>query len=191
MIPQFTNPISIPGTIEFYACNGKVYCRKDGNEMMLSDAPVIIHEMIQRDIDRHPGAQDALEFVEIKSTAAQHDQYVACMYGELNDTPDFINFHRNMQDAEFVQLICGVKDCPHRGILCHKIHALYGELTDRETEVCFWLSHDFTHEEIAEQMSISINTVHVHIANIMPKIGCNSSKGIAAWAAIHLRNPKH
>jgi len=174
------------GAIEFYVNNGEAFAEIDGQRMLLSDAPVNVHEMIRRNIEHHPGAIEALESMGLNSASQQHEQYIACMYGEYNHTPDFLNFRHSVDDDEFTQLLCGVNNCKFRGVLCHKIHAKYSDLTDREVQICLHIRADFSSKEIADMLDISINTVSVHIANILSKIGCNSRAGIASWASTHL-----
>lgn len=183
---SYTPPIMQTGSIEFFAENGRAFALIGGIKLAINDWPTRIADMIARDIDRHPGAESALERMGINDPVEKLNQYVLCMYGELNLHPDFINFKPSAEDAEFTQLICGINNCKFRGILCRLIHADYGDLTDREVDICKLLRNDLTVQEIAYRLSISVNTVNTHITNILPKIGVKNSRGIAVWAAHHL-----
>lgn len=171
-----------PGSIEFYAHQGHAYVFIDGENMLVADAPVRIHQMIRRDIEHHPGALTALEKMGITDPAAQHSQYIMCMHGELNSNPDFVAFKPNTSDQEFTQLICGVKNCAHRGILCQKIHGQYGDLTERESDILHLISKGGRPQEIADALGTSVNTVRSQIEAIKSKIGVDSFSGIAIYA---------
>lgn len=49
-------------------------------------------------------------------------------------------------------------------------------LTDREIEVLTYLKEDLSNSEIAEELVISVNTVKVHVHNIMKKLNVNSRR---------------
>lgn len=174
------------GSIEFYANDNKAGAFIDGIQTPMSEWPCRVVEMLWRDMDRHPGALDALGAMGITDPFQQLNQYVMCMYGELNAEPDFINFKHNTTDSEFCQLFCSAINCKHRGVLCQKIHACGGMLTDREVEICRLMACNNTCQDIAGILGISVNTVNTHVTNILPKIGVRNSSAAAAWAAIHL-----
>lgn len=54
-----------------------------------------------------------------------------------------------------------------------------GELTEREAEVCARLGD--SNEEIAEALSISVNTVRNHLKNVMRKTGLENRTQVALW----------
>lgn len=174
------------GAIEFYGHHGIAHAIIDGTSTPLKEWPIRVIDMIMRDIDRHPGAEEALETIGLHKPIDKVNQYTICMYGELNMVPDFINFKRNASDAEFVQLICGNVNCSYRGVLCNLIHAVGGQLTDREVIICQLLAENNSCQDIADALGISINTVNTHITNILPKVGVKNSKAVAAWAAKNL-----
>ena len=186
---KISQPIMQPGVIEFFAHNGNAYAKIDGKDYEVSEWPTRVASMITRDMDRHPGAEEALERMGLHDAISKINQYTMCMYGELNNTPDFIDFKKT-NEVEFCQLICGTKNCKFRGMLCNLIHADYGALTDAEVKVCIALHIEETAQRAADQLGISVHTVDVHISNIMTKIGCRSCKGIVAWTALHLVTPR-
>jgi DNA-binding NarL/FixJ family response regulator len=51
---------------------------------------------------------------------------------------------------------------------------LLSALTDRESEVLNFLSRGLRYEQIAEQMQLSINTVHTHTKNVYKKLNVRS-----------------
>lgn len=56
------------------------------------------------------------------------------------------------------------------------------ELTPRELEVLRLLSHAASNEAMAERLSISVNTVRNHVANLMAKLGAHSRLEAVATA---------
>jgi DNA-binding CsgD family transcriptional regulator len=55
-------------------------------------------------------------------------------------------------------------------------------LTDRETEVIRAIAKGRTNQEIAAELSISLNTVKSHLTGIQTKLGVRNRVEIAAWA---------
>lgn len=182
---QISPKILQPGTVEFYANAGTAYAFIHGVQLPISSWPLRIVEMIRTDLDKHPGAESALERMGITDPVEQINQYVMCMYGELNLEPDFINY-KPSQDTEFTSLICSSQNCQFRGILCKLVHADYGDLTAREVDICKLLADDNTCNDIALALGISVNTVNTHITNILPKIGVRNARAAAVWASKHL-----
>lgn len=171
------------GSIEFFAHEGNAFVFIDGEKMPVSDAPVRVQQLIRRDIERHPGATQALESLHITDPIAQHEQYIMCMHGELNAQPDFIDYKPNALDREFTSLICGVVNCAHRGVLCQRIHGEYGNLTNRESDILHLIGKGGRPQEIANALNISVCTVRIHIENIKSKIGAESLSGVAIFAS--------
>lgn len=57
-----------------------------------------------------------------------------------------------------------------------------GELTPRETEVLRLVAQGYTSQQIAEQLSISANTVETHRAHIMEKLGLRGRAQLVRYA---------
>jgi len=102
-----SQPIMEPGCIEFFEHQGHAFCFVDGEKMLVADAPVRVHQMIRRDIERHPGALQALEQMFITDPIAQHEQYAMCMHGELNSQAEVNQFKPKTSGHELTQPICG------------------------------------------------------------------------------------
>ncbi len=60
-------------------------------------------------------------------------------------------------------------------------------LTDRESEVAQLLVQGRSYKEIADNLSITLETVRWHIKNIYPKVGVHSRSELA-WKT--LRHPR-
>lgn len=59
------------------------------------------------------------------------------------------------------------------------------ELSAREIEVLRLVAQGFTNKEIADNLSISINTVLSHRKNITAKLGIKSVSGLCVYAMMN------
>ena len=59
------------------------------------------------------------------------------------------------------------------------------ELSARENEVLRLVAQGFTNKEIADNLSISINTVLSHRKNITAKLGIKSVSGLCVYAMMN------
>src|SRR5207247_1518132 len=57
------------------------------------------------------------------------------------------------------------------------------ELTDREREVLALLRRDFTNEEIAQRLGISLDGAKYHVSQILSKLDVATREEAAAWRA--------
>ena len=64
-------------------------------------------------------------------------------------------------------------------------------LTPREREVLSLLSGGRTNQAIAEELSLSVGTVKVHVCNILTKLGLTDRVQAAVWATQHGLGPGH
>ncbi|MDR8389620.1 response regulator transcription factor [Aliifodinibius sp. S!AR15-10] len=56
------------------------------------------------------------------------------------------------------------------------------DLTDRELEVLELITHEYTNQEIAEELTISVRTVDAHRRNILQKTGARNAAGLVRFA---------
>jgi two-component system response regulator NreC len=56
------------------------------------------------------------------------------------------------------------------------------ELTPRETEVLRLVAQGYTSQQVADQLSISVNTVETHRAHIMEKLGLRGRAQLVRYA---------
>src|SRR5213083_1033724 len=56
-----------------------------------------------------------------------------------------------------------------------------GELTDREREVLALLRRDFTNEQIAHRLDISLDGAKYHVSQILSKLGVATREEAAVW----------
>jgi len=59
------------------------------------------------------------------------------------------------------------------------------DLTAREREVLSLVGQSLANQKIADQLKVSIRTVHTHIRNILDKLGLSSRLQIALYARDH------
>jgi DNA-binding NarL/FixJ family response regulator len=59
------------------------------------------------------------------------------------------------------------------------------QLTDRENEVLQLIAEGFANKQIAEELSISINTVEKHRQRLMAKLGLHERAGLTRYALEH------
>ena len=70
--------------------------------------------------------------------------------------------------------------------------ALLRKLTNREMEILYWLAEGLRNQQIADQLSITIQTVKFHTGNIYSKLGinCRSEAIVWVWRTREQRQPK-
>ncbi|WP_424963637.1 response regulator [Ekhidna sp.] len=59
---------------------------------------------------------------------------------------------------------------------------LEAELSDREKEVLVLIANEYTNQEIADKLFISIRTVETHKRNLLEKTGCKNVAGLVMYA---------
>ena len=64
-----------------------------------------------------------------------------------------------------------------------RVAARFGGLTAREREVAALIARGKSNGEIAEALVLGKRTIETHVANIFTKLGIDSRREIAAWAA--------
>jgi two-component system response regulator NreC len=84
-------------------------------------------------------------------------------------------------DPALAQLIVS----PYVGITPAKDEGRLGLLSDREQEVCGWLAHGFTNNEVAEKLCISPRTVETHRIHIMHKLGLKTRAELVRFSIDH------
>lgn len=59
------------------------------------------------------------------------------------------------------------------------------ELSDREKEVLVLITNEYSNQEIADKLFISIRTVETHKRNLLEKTGCKNVAGLVMYAVEH------
>lgn len=172
--------------IEFYTC-------PDGSiNVKPFDKPVFVYDMSQRHIteemivlirDLYPGAFAALSQLYAKSERNKDffeykivHRFIRCNFGEYDalsyDISQVGTF--NVEDVR-----CPMRgECLFEGVICKP--TLQTALTQREQEVATLLAQGLCRQEIADELSISVYTVHRHIANIKARMHFRHTQQIIA-----------
>ena len=66
-----------------------------------------------------------------------------------------------------------------------KLNNIPVELTARELEILQFICKEFSNQEIAEALFISIRTVEGHRNNLLLKTGCKNTAGLVLFAVKH------
>lgn len=68
-------------------------------------------------------------------------------------------------------------------VLCREVPSALSELSEREMECLQFLSQGLPIREIAEQLSISINTLYTHLSRAREKLNLESLEALISFAA--------
>jgi DNA-binding CsgD family transcriptional regulator len=164
---------------EFYEKNGEVYFLQNGQEHEFKDIGFDFHTMIREDLENHPRALRAMEECGIDTYESQNKRWAICNFGDFDNhadlTRDGVIVHEHVK--------CPYRgSCKFEGVICVAVKAPFGTITPRELQIIKLIAIDLLDKMIADKLSMSINTMNVHRANIERKIGCHSKAGIAAFA---------
>jgi DNA-binding CsgD family transcriptional regulator len=168
-----------PSAVEYFIDNGKVFFIKDKYIHPFSELPLTDAMALRRELESNTVALKAIENV-ITDPVKQIEQYAACRYGRLNETPDFVA--GKSTDSEIPRPECAVT-CKFECKICSypKPTAKCGTPTNREIEIAR-LIPGRTDKEIAQALNISVNTVITHVARLLSKLGEHSRSGIVTWS---------
>lgn len=170
----------------FNGPDGSVYVKPFNEPMFVYDinCKQITDELVVLIRDLYPGAFKALSEIYSKSEPNQSyfmfkivNRFIRCNFGE-NDT---LKYDINKAGALNVEEVhCPLRgECIHEGIICKP--TLQSTLTDRENEVASLLASGLNGVEIAEELGISICTVHRHIANIKARLHVKNMNQIISY----------
>ena len=159
----------------FNAPDGSVYVKPFDKPMFVYDISCkqITDELIVLIRDLYPGAFNALSKLYSKSELNHGffifkivHRFIRCNLGE-NDT---LNFDINRVGSINVEEVrCPMRgECLYEGIICKP--TLQSKLSDREEKVGRLLATGLSNMEVAEELGISLCTVHRHIANIKARL---------------------
>ena len=175
--------------LEFYNCpDGSVNIKPFEQPMFVYDhsdkrCRRITEEMIVRIRDLYPGAFAALsklystselnkDFFEFKIV----HRFIRCNFGEY-DALTFDIGHAGCFNIEDVR--CPLRgECLMEGVICKP--QLQTQLSQREEEVATLLAQGLTRQEVAEELCLSVCTVHRHIANIKARLHFKHTNQIIA-----------
>lgn len=148
------------------------------------DCRQITNELIVYIRDLYPGAFAALSSL-YSSSERNKDYYmfkivhrfIRCNFGE-NDT---LSYDINQVGAMcFEEVRCPIRgECIYEGVICKP--SLQSKLSSREEEIGRLLATGLSNIEAAEELGISICTIHRHIANIKARLHFKNTNQIISY----------
>ncbi|MCF8349292.1 MAG: LuxR C-terminal-related transcriptional regulator [Bacteroidales bacterium] len=134
---------------------------------------------LQAKLDEDMVAQVSLDTLGISDEKERLHKFGLCRFAGFDDKAD-INSDSSSTHEYYD---CGQRGvCPVEGKLCKHVAAKHGHLTPREIEVIKLIARDLADKQIADSLSISINTAIQHRVNIQKKVGCSTKVGICRFA---------
>lgn len=170
----------------FNSPDGTVYVKPFDKPMFVYDIDCrqITNELISYIRDLYPGAFTALSSLYSKSERNKDyfmfkivHRFIRCNFGE-NDT---LSYDINQLGAMCIEEVrCPIRgECIHEGVICKP--ALQSKLSPREEEVGRLLGTGLSDIEVAEELGISICTMHRHIANIKARLHFKNTNQIISY----------
>ncbi|MDP2188532.1 MAG: LuxR C-terminal-related transcriptional regulator [Sphingobacteriaceae bacterium] len=175
-------------SIEFFAYGEHHLAMFNGEVTRINELPEQILEAIEAEMLTHPEAMAALIELGKYDRIERIEQWLFCRYGGFDNKPDMVK--GVMGEPEY--WACPLRgNCPHEFKLCAGIGGPGGLLTHREIDVIKGVVAGESDKQISDSLSISTNTVIVHLRNIRVKLHAQSTKDIAAWAvAMNIATPQ-
>lgn len=168
----------IDNNVEFFAHGNDTYAMFDGKMAMIKEWPESLLQAIERDMELHPDAIEALVDADIVGRLEMIEQYIKCRFSALDNEPDVVD--GKLQDPEYVEcLLRG--SCPYEGRLCNLLKA-FGTLTNREIQVLKLIPEGMLDKEIADILDISPLTVGVYMKNLRIKTGAKNKAELVRFA---------
>lgn len=170
-------------SVEFYVDkeSGTLRCMCDGQRYVYPDVPQWIKDKVNEDMSNNPDRISCLIDWGFEESVSQMGQYIACVYGGYDSTPD-IDAEGIMQPSEYVDCgrRCGL--CPYEGKLCASIQLEKGILTEMNIKVLKSTGKGMLDKEIADEHGISIHTVRHNKDSISKKSGLSRKPAFTALA---------
>lgn len=163
-------PGMIPGDmdIEFFSdkATKKVYFIQNGRTRVIDKLPQAIKSKIYTML-----VNDEVAFQDLQAYKFDQalNEYISCMFGNLNNVPDIIN--GEVQYAESFTCSPGCRCSKWKSKVTGI--AKYG-LTEKELEVLEFLIKDKPDKAIAIKLNISPNTVSTHKMSVFKKFNVHS-----------------
>lgn len=170
----------------FNSPDGTVYVKPFDKPMFVYDEKCtqITNEIISYIRDLYPGAFAALSSIYSKNERNKDyfmfkivNRFIRCNFGE-NDTLSYDISQSGTMCMEEVR--CPLRgECVHEGIMCKP--AIQSKLSPREEEVGRLLASGLSNIEVADELGISICTMHRHIANIKARLHFKNTNQIISF----------
>jgi DNA-binding CsgD family transcriptional regulator len=179
MTPIHTPPGMLSRCMEFFLNKGELQVITKGKLTPFRDAPLSVLEQLNDILEDRPLAMQALDEMGLQYPMDRLEQFARCWFGDYDTKADIC------QDGEITSEYyeCGSRGkCPYEGKLCPGLKTTEGFITPREVEVVKLICEDLSDKLIAQELGCATNTVKVHVAHILRKLGVYTRVGIAMWA---------
>lgn len=165
-------------SVEFFWHQNEIKCTYNGKTYVFDEFPQYVIDKVLEDMESDPVALKSLAHWENLDDDGRLRQWIFCRFGAFDMEPD-IDKNGNIEYTEYFD--CGFRGiCKHEGKLCRTIKVDHGVLTKTELEI---LKHvELPDKLIADQLSISIETVSTHWQNIRQKTGKRNKIELAVLA---------
>ena len=107
---------------------------------------------------------------------------------DASQLSDFHSLYINQPESLLVRDILALQQHAHaKGKNLPKMPKILQQkiLSDREIEVMSYIVQGYTNKEIADKLTITLNTVISHRKNIMDKLGMKSVSALTIYAVMH------
>jgi len=180
------NPAMInPKSTEFFTWKGEVQVIHNQTIHSFDEAPLPAIDLLAKALENDIKAIDGLTLMGIHKPVERLRKYAACRYGSLNESADFGD---NGKDDELIS-------CSHRhqckgfGLVCRKKFAVSGEkLSAREVEIGFEIAKGHSVEQIAEDLFVSLITIHSTLLHIKQKLNLSCRSAVASYFTRNMMN---
>lgn len=164
---------------EFFTQGTEVFAIYNGRVIRFDEFPQELIELLKKDLSKYPDAMKALVEMDLLDDHSMLWQYTRCRFGGFDGEADIEN--GELKHTEYFE--CGARGtCKYEGKLCQSIKVKNGHLTKREIEVLKCIADGMLDKEIADALSISINTVPVFKKNIQDKTGLTRKADMTRFA---------
>jgi DNA-binding NarL/FixJ family response regulator len=162
---------------EFYITpKGDVMLHGNSTKQLQFSDRAFVSEMLRTIHEFYPEALAALSnvFEKIRSMPAVYEfnivrRFIKCSWGKFDSVLDIDQFG----NLNFEEVECPLRgECPYEGIVCKP--KFNSNLSEREKEVMSLLYRNLNHEEIAEKLFISADTVKTHKRNAFRRVNVHS-----------------
>lgn len=171
--------------IEFYmGPDGAVYVKPLDKPVYTYDMECreITQEMLLRIRDLYPEAFRALSEIYSKSSKNRGlfeyklvHRFIRCNFGDYDSCCDI----GAAGSFNFEEVKCPLRgECIYERVICKP--TLQSNLSEREKEVVEYLREGMSHQEVADELGLSLYTIRRHVANIKSRLGVSRTMQIIA-----------
>lgn len=177
------NTLSIPGlndnNVEFFTDDNQLFALHNGEKKTIDQLPRNLKKFLWEVVKVDVQAVDMLLKNGIRSTQEVIETYIRCKWGHFDLEPDI----KEGAVGAFENHHCEhYEKCPLQDLGCGTLKAPHGILSKRMIEITRLISEGLLTKEIADRLSISINTVKNIKAEIFKRTGSTTNVELTKFA---------